>query len=479
MGTGHYNFYQNLLMLVVCCCLFSYVSVRAYNLSMTCDESLSVLITEGNPVSESTANHHILNTYLMKLSSAFFGDSEWAFRLPNVVMFLLYLLACFQLLKTSENTWLTGLGASLLLFNPFVLDFFSLARGYGISLGFMMASVYFLLAGERRTYSFWPFMKDFFLALAFATLALFANLGMINYFIACLAIFSLYYLMLALNHPGFTWKNHVVFSGVVLIAFIPLILAINRLLFLKNINELYFGAKSLNDTLLSLIVSSFTNVMDVNYIRYFIFGLLLLGVFFILVKRIFDGPLFKTTLLLALLILGSLLEHYLFDALYPLQRTAIYFIPLFALFIYFLATHFIHYLPGKLQYYAAIAVCCIFAIPLLLNFGEKLNLKYTYAWKYDAHTKDVAKIIEEITHESTQKDGKYSISNNWTFMPALNYYIHSRKLNFELANREENHTGADFLYLYTNEYDPSGYKVLATYPDIGTSLYQKVEDGQK
>jgi len=29
---------------VVCCCLFSYVSVRAYNLSMTCDESLSVLI---------------------------------------------------------------------------------------------------------------------------------------------------------------------------------------------------------------------------------------------------------------------------------------------------------------------------------------------------------------------------------------------------------------------------------------------------
>jgi len=468
------KYWLSSLLILMCISVFTYVAVRAHTISFTHDESLTETIVRGEPRWESSANHHILNTNMMKVSNALFGHSELSLRLPNVSLFVIYLLFCFRLLRSPDNLWLLLLGASLLLFNPFVLDFFSLARGYGISLGFMMASVYYMLNASTHNYPFRPFMKDFALAMLFATLALAANLSIINYFIACLVIFIFKYIILLSNRSGLIWKNHAVFSGALIVTIVPLALALDRLFLLKNLNKLYVGTESINAMLMSLIRNSVIIVGDINLILYFICGLFLLAVLFILIKKEYEGRVFTVTLLLCLLLLGLLLEHYLFDALYPYERTGLYFIPLFALFTYYFTTQLVRQIPANRQLVSSILMCCIFSVPVLHNFATNINFQYSYAWKYDAHTKDVASILENITHESTNQRGKFVISNDWLFTPSINYYIRTRGLNFEFADRDEDHSDADFIYVFANEPIQPEYKILETFPDIRTSLYQRI-----
>ena len=188
---------QHYPILLVYLALFIYAFLRSYYLSFTHDESLSFSIfNDVATISTTTANNHILNTFLMWISSFILGNSEWALRLPNVLAFGVYLSACYLLLIKDKSNWLLIIGSSLLLLNPFSIEFFALARGYGISLGCMMVSLYFLLNNCFHYTSFHEFIKAYKRTLLFAFLAVLANLSMINYFIAVILIYFIQYLVL-------------------------------------------------------------------------------------------------------------------------------------------------------------------------------------------------------------------------------------------------------------------------------------------
>jgi uncharacterized membrane protein len=89
-----------------------------------------------------SANNHLLNTWLMKCSVNLFGESEFALRLPNVLAAGVYFFASGALLeKLFEKRWQIVLAFLVLTLNPFILDFFCVARGYGISLAMMMCGL--------------------------------------------------------------------------------------------------------------------------------------------------------------------------------------------------------------------------------------------------------------------------------------------------------------------------------------------------
>ena len=95
-----------------------------------------------------SANNHLLNTWLTRITYALWGNEEWALRLPNVLAFGLFLYASVRIAYRLVTTRLLPLFVVLLLCgNPYVLDFFSLSRGYGLSLAFM-------------TYALWQFVDD-------------------------------------------------------------------------------------------------------------------------------------------------------------------------------------------------------------------------------------------------------------------------------------------------------------------------------
>ena len=90
--------------------LFAYVLYRAIHLSFVHDESLSYTIVIGMPNWKASANHHPLNTRLMRWSAGKFGYDEWSLRLPNVASFILYLSAGLLLLRRLKSVWTICLG---------------------------------------------------------------------------------------------------------------------------------------------------------------------------------------------------------------------------------------------------------------------------------------------------------------------------------------------------------------------------------
>jgi hypothetical protein len=126
---------------------FAYEVFRALHVSFTVDEAqtyIRYLSSDALSIfSFNSANNHFLNTLLAKVFSMIGGNQEFMLRIPNLLGYALYLVFAFLLLNKFVSRTTAVFGFLLLNLNPYVLDFFSLCRGYGLSLGFLMASLYF------------------------------------------------------------------------------------------------------------------------------------------------------------------------------------------------------------------------------------------------------------------------------------------------------------------------------------------------
>ncbi len=127
----------------------AYAVVRAVKLSFTFDEAatyISYLSSNILSVLDFTdANNHVLYTLFARLTSAAAGPSELVLRLPSLFGFGLYLWFSWKIVNRFFGRLGALAGFLILNLNPYVLDFFSLGRGYGLALGLEMAAVYFFL----------------------------------------------------------------------------------------------------------------------------------------------------------------------------------------------------------------------------------------------------------------------------------------------------------------------------------------------
>ena len=128
-----------------------YIVVRASVLSITHDEALTViyqgtksyldifLYKKGNH-----PNNQLINSLLMRFGIGVFGYKDIVIRIAGLIGGLLYIVWAYKLSrKLFSRTFLFPLSLSLLILNPYVLDFFSLARGYSLALGFLIISLLF------------------------------------------------------------------------------------------------------------------------------------------------------------------------------------------------------------------------------------------------------------------------------------------------------------------------------------------------
>jgi hypothetical protein len=129
--------------------LFVYEVLRAARISITFDEAATYMSYLSSSVFAvfdlRAANNHFLYTFLARLSGIFAGSSELSLRLPSLLGYLLYLGSSWAILNRFFGRFMALSGFLFLNLNPFVLDYFSLGRGYGLSLGFEMAALYFCL----------------------------------------------------------------------------------------------------------------------------------------------------------------------------------------------------------------------------------------------------------------------------------------------------------------------------------------------
>lgn len=127
--------------------LFAVNVYRAVTQAITVDEAFAYLKLMNGPPSlvftTYDACHHVLYTYLARISIAVFGVSAIALRLPALLAGLLYFSVVYRFCRwLSGDTWRLLLGVALLSLNPLVLDFLVAARGYGMALAFLLLAFY-------------------------------------------------------------------------------------------------------------------------------------------------------------------------------------------------------------------------------------------------------------------------------------------------------------------------------------------------
>ncbi|HQV38917.1 MAG: hypothetical protein IPH00_01805 [Flavobacteriales bacterium] len=168
--------------------VFVYVAARAVLVPVIHDEAMTffVYVETGNFLpfrAHWDAGNHLLCTALAWLGWSAFGFSAWALRLPSVLAFILYTAYAWKWgtrLHGPMVRW--GLWAALLGM-PFLLDLFSLFRGYGLAMAFWSMALYegCSLLEKRST-------KRLLLVLLASACAAFSSLSLLTLWAAVLAV---------------------------------------------------------------------------------------------------------------------------------------------------------------------------------------------------------------------------------------------------------------------------------------------------
>lgn len=305
--------------------LFVYVVLRAIYVPTFHDEAATFFhyLVPGKFLPYSAhwdANNHILNSALAYLSYKTFGTELIWIRLPNVLAFLIYGFYSFRLCSGLKNQLIRALTFLALLTAAFPLEFFSQARGYGMSLAFLLGAVYhgylYFTSGQPKQQLplwFWAF------------LAVSANLALTN---TILILVGLVFLRAISGNDKRGWNLAAWMLGVVM-----LIAASYYGFELKQRGLLYTGFPDgfVKVTVHSLIRHQFgVESMALAW------GVALLGLsagVLLIARFMFAG--FHWTFgrlaaaLLLLNALGAILLNAIFGMNFPEDRVGVYFFPLF------------------------------------------------------------------------------------------------------------------------------------------------------
>ncbi len=130
--------------------------IRAHIQSVTIDEADTYLafVSSCDPLHWYPAsNNHILNSMLARLSTGAFGLSHLTLRLPAFLGAIIYIGSCLWICR---NLAIPALSQWVLLvclvWSPFVGDYLVAARGYSLALGFLACSSTLLIGIQRNRF---------------------------------------------------------------------------------------------------------------------------------------------------------------------------------------------------------------------------------------------------------------------------------------------------------------------------------------
>lgn len=375
-------------------------------------------------------NNHILNTLLTKLSIYLFGPAPWAMRLANVLAFPLYAYAAWRIgrLLFTDRPWLAAASFVLFVFNPYLLDFFSVCRGYGLSNALLLASAWLSVQAwttdNRRL--LWP-------AFGLALLASYANFTALIFWCATALLMVIYWLWRydSLNKL-LTRLGLLAFAGLAYLA-----LCYTPLAKMQASNQFsYWSSRGFYRETVFFLAE------DTRYhgrffgmsTHWFAMGAVM---FFLAVgaylawrwwlyrtgrdtkiltnfpAELIRQPIVPAFLLLALTIVVNLAQNMLLGTPNLTHRTALLYYPLLILL---LVAGIQHFLPLQPKLVRGLGIG--FAVLLLWHFANVVQFDRVREWWFDAHTHKVLQWLDD------QRAGRDSVTlqANWHFVPSLTYY---------------------------------------------------------
>jgi hypothetical protein len=332
-----YSVFAKLLFLAI----FIYLILRAYFVEPLHDEVATFFhyIETGIFWGDEAlldANNHLLNSFLSHQLYLWFGPNFFFLRLPNLLSFILFYWALYQLVKPINKALLRGVLLVALAGIPFILDYFAYTRGYGISLAFFLAALVFLIRFTKTLSSY-----SIFIAYLFLVIAVYANL---TYLLSCVLAIGFVIIIQLLNLKKIKKITHfslLSFHGVLVLSILP---AINFAEKLREGGALYYGSLEGFWEVTGKTITNYTLFFDANWFKWvlLLMGILLIATLLYIWKR--KGTLdffLKNETVIAWFLFGHIgailfLAHFR-GVNYPEDRVGMYLIPLsILLFAYIL-----------------------------------------------------------------------------------------------------------------------------------------------
>ncbi len=439
------------------------------------------------------ANHHFLNTLLMKVSVSLFGVSEWSMRLPALVGAGVYFAAVYRICtRQIQAASVSLLAAVLLALNPFLLDFMVAARGYGMAMGLWMWALAILMQylgkpdpGATRN-----------LLQAGAALGLSVMANLVFAVPAAVLVMVSWVWLKTWSPPGdaepspaqtskkrrkrrkrpslssrdrtlqafWRWVALPALAGCIVLFLVFPITGASAANFYAGADSLAASLRSLYDVSLAHGGPLRQAALSSGLRDGVAFGLapaILLFGLAIGIRRREVLLLLPTGVAVACGVLLVFL-HFAVHLLYPLDRTGIYFLPLLALALAGLAER-----PGVISI-GAWTISALLVGQFLLSFETR---KFAL-WEYDA---DTPAILHELARVVPGKrPGSVRIANSWQLEPALNFYAAQFRLTWlQPITRDAIAAGADYYILAKMDrqaIDDLHLQAIYTGPNSGTIL---------
>jgi len=445
----------DILIITISLLLLVYSSYRAAILSFTIDESISFNYLEGRSFMDivsykhATANHHMLNALFMKYLSGVFGESEFVLRIHSLLSHVIYMIFTYKILIRFCRPLMMITGFIILNLNPYLLDFFSLARGYSMAVAFTVTAVYFhLLYLETKQ------KKDLILSLIFSAGAVLSNFATLILYSAFILSFNVFWIR---SEKNFRFINLVKKNIPIMISILSLfIILFEPIRKLTTRGEFYDGGHIgfWTDTVKSLIWYTFYDKPVFNHIRIteIFVALVLISMlilfFYNLIGRkedIEDVRLNSIIMLLFSTGFISIIQHYVIGSNFLINRMALFILVIFFIALIMILDNY----NGVIGKFFNISIAVLLAFFCIINTVSAFNTSHTLNWQYDSDTKNAMIDLEK----EVGLTGKASVSMGvmWLFEPTVNFYRQTKKYSWLEEVKSEDFRNGSFDYYFLKD----------------------------
>ncbi|MCH2232960.1 MAG: hypothetical protein MK078_01820 [Crocinitomicaceae bacterium] len=436
--------------------VYLYILIRCFTLEPFIDEiwnfHLYVKTGDYNPfTAHLDANNHFISTFLNRLSFLIFGDNFIAMRLVESAFFILFFNYLMKIRSIMKNKKLGAFLVLTLCSIFFINSFFSLARGYGISLALLTGAIFHLIEYANHFK-----LKDILFISVFGSLAIWSNLA----FIPIIGLVFLLGILISIQNKDF--KS--IFL-LILIGGIPYFAGAIHALELKAAGELYIGGKTgfYSDVILNLP----NELLGFEGVWMFLVWGFLTGIFiFLNLKKISWNKNSGIILILFISTLFSaILMHVFMGINYPQNRVAIHFILLGVLSFYFLLDM------GEKFWIVGVYPFTIFLLHSLTHF----NFSYSAPWQQNVLMRNDITIIE---NEQRNQEELFTLSSPFSFKSYVHYFNYDNPFRMNVPQwKDFPSETADYLITTYNQagVNQGLYDTVYTNPISGVTIFERSE----
>jgi hypothetical protein len=159
-------------------------------------------------------------------------------------------------------------------------------------------------------------------------------------------------------------------------------------------------------------------------------------------------------------------QHWLSGTVYLVGRTALFFIPLYLLFLIFFCQWLTEI--GGVATTGAAAILIVAVSAFASHFAHTANLRYTLDWRDDADTRTMIGDVERMV-SAEPRGSRTAVRVDWPYAPAATYYAHRHSpVDVEIVVAPSAWL-PEFLYVEERNAGDRG-RVLVRYPVAGAVL---------